>query len=210
KLAIEERLEAESGNINSLTDLERFIALRANEFQITPPRPMRVEDPKKDLDELFHVLVGGQHRKEKSTSFRRYIADRFDSARLDRKLAKEIHVKVPVLNRSIEIPFAYQNGRFNLIQPARFHATRAVQDESTAFRYAVEGRSLYENPDPNRGKMQLVVVGDFGSKVLESKETVGRILNENSVKLYAAGELDSLIENIRSTGKDLPQSDNVP
>src|SRR5437667_3875865 len=50
KLGIEERLEAEHGQINTLADLERFIALRANEIQITPPRPMRVEDPQQDLD----------------------------------------------------------------------------------------------------------------------------------------------------------------
>jgi hypothetical protein len=39
----------------------------ANELQITPPRPMRVEDPKKDLEAMFQELVGGQHRMQLGT-----------------------------------------------------------------------------------------------------------------------------------------------
>src|SRR5260370_42102191 len=62
KIAVEERLDVENGAINTLEDLERFIATRANRLQIAPPRPMQVTDPEKDLDQLFHELVGGQHR----------------------------------------------------------------------------------------------------------------------------------------------------
>jgi hypothetical protein len=47
KLGLEERLAAENGDIKTLDALERFIALRANELQISLPRPMRVEDLKK-------------------------------------------------------------------------------------------------------------------------------------------------------------------
>ena len=47
KAAIEERLEVEQPEIQSVADLETFIALRANQFQITSPRPMRVTIPKR-------------------------------------------------------------------------------------------------------------------------------------------------------------------
>jgi hypothetical protein len=75
KLGSKERLATESRNLNTLEDLQRFIALRANELQISAPRPMRVEDPERDLDTLFWQLVGGQHRKQrvgKKTSHARF------------------------------------------------------------------------------------------------------------------------------------------
>jgi len=45
KKGIEERLEVEHSSISSVDDLEHFIQLRANQIQITAPRPMRVRDP---------------------------------------------------------------------------------------------------------------------------------------------------------------------
>jgi hypothetical protein len=203
KIAIEERLEVENGTIRTLKDLEKFISLRANRIQITPPRPMQVHDPEKDLDQLFQELIGGEHRKQKATSLRRYLADRFSRANLEQKLKKDIRVTVPVLEREIEVPYGYQNGRLNLIQPARFRGADPKQALTTACKYAVEGRSLYEHPDPNLGELQLVVVGDFGTKPAESKAIVGRILVENAVRLFPANELDCLIEEIRQTAKDV-------
>src|SRR5258708_32011584 len=86
---------------------------------------MQVTDPEKDLDQLFHELVGGQHRQQKITTFRQYLAEKFDSADLHAKLKKDITVQVPVLRRPIEVPYGYQNGRFNLLQPAGFRGANA-------------------------------------------------------------------------------------
>jgi hypothetical protein len=57
KKGLEDRLEIEGNEIQSLADLDRFISLRANLLQITPPRPMKVTDPATDLDALFRELV---------------------------------------------------------------------------------------------------------------------------------------------------------
>ena len=62
KSGIEERLEVEHDDIRTLEALESFISRRANLIQISPPRPMKVHDPEKDLDQLFKDLVGGQAR----------------------------------------------------------------------------------------------------------------------------------------------------
>ena len=63
KIGLEERLEVERPNIQNLDDLQRFIELRANQIQITTPRPMRVRNPDEDLAQLFQDLVGGAQRK---------------------------------------------------------------------------------------------------------------------------------------------------
>src|SRR5438046_2093048 len=53
KAAIEDRLKAEGEHFRTLEDLERFIGTRANEIQLTPPRPIKVFNPAQDLEALF-------------------------------------------------------------------------------------------------------------------------------------------------------------
>ncbi len=103
----------------------------------------------------------------------------------------------------VEIPFGFQNGRFNLINPVRFEATNPQQGIITACKYAVEGLSLYENPDPELGKMQLVVVGKFRPNDHDSPTRVKRVFQDYGVKLYRTSEIPQLIEEIRRTGKDI-------
>jgi hypothetical protein len=45
KDAVANRLAVESEAFNTLEDLQRFIALQANEIQLTLPRPMKVFEP---------------------------------------------------------------------------------------------------------------------------------------------------------------------
>ena len=166
KLGIEERLKVEMDQLRTLDDLQGFIARRANLIQITPPRPMKVSDPEKDLDQLFQDLVGGQARVKRGPNLKRFLGQKFEKAGLDKKIKTDILVRVPISERQIEIPYGYQNGRFNLIQPAGFQATNPEHAKITACRYAVEGESLFENPDPRLGNLQLVLVGKFGSSAI--------------------------------------------
>ena len=154
KKGLEERLEAEQGTIVTLSDLERFIATRANQLQITPPRSMKVDAPVVELDALFKELIGGPRRR-KTTSFRKYLKKKFDTAGVENKLRRDVTVNVPVLNREVHVPYGYQNGRFHLIQPVRFEGREVSQAVNTACRYAVEGRSIFEHFDPGLGQCSL-------------------------------------------------------
>jgi len=205
KLGIEERLEMEHNEIRTLEALEDFIARRANLIQISPPRPMKVRDPEKDLDQLFQDLVGGQARTSRGPSMKGFLLKKFMNAGLNKKIQTDISVKVPISDRQIEVPCGFQNGRFNLIQLAGFQATNPDHAKTTACRYAVEGESLYENPDPHLGELQVILVGKFGSKQSESRPGVERILKEHHVRLFATTELDRLVEEIRRTAKDFPE-----
>ena len=203
KMGIEERLEVEHPNIQSLDDLQQFIQLRANQIQITAPRPMRVRNPEEDLDQLFQDLVGGAHRKQGRKSFKRYVGDRFASAGLESKIAKDLSIHVPISNEELKVPYGYQNGRFNLIQPVTFQAKEPSYAIGKACRFAVEGRSLYAEPHPEYGDLQLVVVGRFSSQSIDANADVRRILREHQVQLYAEDNLPELIDEIRRTGKVL-------
>jgi hypothetical protein len=206
KGGIEHRLEVEHASIRSLADLERFIALCANEIQISPPRPIRVDDPEADLKALFEDLVGGAHQDAKSaalTELRRTLSEKFTRAAIDRKLRRNVPVVVPVFNERLEIPYAYQNGRCNLIQPVAFEATDPVHTMRSACRYAVEGRFLFENPDPDLGLLRLVVVGRFRSRDPQARQGVGRIFERDNVQLYQSGDVDRLVDDIKRTGRDI-------
>lgn len=208
KMGIEERLELEHSSIQSVDDLRHFIQLRANQIQITAPRPMRVKVPDEDLDQLFQDLVGGVHRRQKSTSLKRYVWDRFTNAGLEPKMKKDIRIHVPIFNRDVEIPYGYKNGRYNLIQPVAFQSKEPGYASGKACRFAVEGRSLHEITHPEYGDLQLVVVGRFLSQASDTKADVRRILDEHQVQFYSEDDLPVLVDEIRRTGKVL-QSENA-
>jgi hypothetical protein len=203
KKGLEDRIAVEGPAIETVEQLEKFIAQRANLLQITPPRPMKVVHPKEDLDELYKELLGESVHWTSTRTLRRFLAERFSTAGVEAKIRKEIRVRVPLLQKEVDIPFGFQNGRFNLINPVQFESTQPEQSVVTACKYAVEGRSLYENPDPKLGELQLVVVGKFRPKDQESPSRVQRVFQDYRVNLFRTSELPQLIEEIRTTGKDI-------
>ena len=204
KKGIEERLATEHSRIRTLEDLQRFVLLRANEVQITEPRPMRVCDPEKDLAELFKELVGD---RSTAPALKTQIAEKFAEAHLEAKIRQDFKVRVPVLDEDLTIPFGFQNGRFNLIHPASFTAQNPANVRDRTCRFAVQGRSLYKHPDSKLGKLQLIIVGQFREQDPDAQPLVEGILSENKVKLIPSQRLDELIRDIQQTGKILdPQA----
>jgi hypothetical protein len=203
KKGLEERLFKESSDIRTFEDLQRFIALQANTLQITPPRPMKVFDPRKDLDKLAVEFLGQIAKPAHSVSLRRHIQKRLFKAGLQSKLRTEIVLEVPILKKQVEIPFGYQNGRFNLLTDVGFSARDRDRSVSTACKYAVEGQSLFENEHPDLGKLRLCVIGKFRAHDKETPLLVKGVLEKHCVHLYRADDLATLIDEIRRTGKDL-------
>lgn len=203
KKGIEDRLKKEHTGIRTIDDLHQFIAMRANSIQVSDPRPMRVVDPEHELTELFNKMVGESSKRESPRSLKKELANKFSLAGLDRKIVADVTVEVPVVNRDVEIPFGFQNGRFNLIQPVRFGASDPDTTIRTACKYAVEGRSIFEHEDARYGELQLLIVGQFRSNDEQSASVVRRVFNDNKVKLYQFDKVPQLIDEIRRTGKDI-------
>lgn len=210
KKSFHERLEKERKAIRSLDDLRQFIATRANMLQLTRPLPMKVLDPERDLEELYEQILGQSRKQGRREGLRQLLAERFRQAGLQNKIAHDVSVNIPVLGRSVEMPFGFQNGRFNLINPVRFEAVKSDQSFRTACRYAVEGRSIYEHPSDELGQLQLLVVGQFRPNDEETRGLVQRVFDESHVKLYPSEELTRLIEEIQRTGLDLERTRKVP
>ena len=201
KHGIKERLEIEGKDFRSIDDLQAFGQRRGNNIQLTTPRPFTVRDPHKDLDELFEQVVGQRNRRQAVKGFRKRFYEQLLKANLVRKLKQDIEIEVPSLNREIDIPFGFKNGRFNLIQPVSFQSSNPDQLIRTASFHAIEGLALFNHRHEKFGALELVVVGQFRTNEKKVRDDVLRTLKEGRTKLYDTSEVNNLIEEIRAHGK---------
>ncbi len=210
KEAFTERLRVEKAEFATLEDLSLFVQTRANRIILTPPKAVRVENPESDLEALFATLVADSSSANLTEGFE--LADMPLRKRLNQvlvmpdlipKIRKSIHVRVPVLKKEVVMPFGFQNGRFNLIQPASFIQGSITKLRDAACRFAVEGDSLYQNPDPNLGELQLIVVADFQRTGRDGAAAVKELFHEYQVKLFTPETLGDLEQEIRLHGKVL-------
>lgn len=207
KASIQERLKEEAANFSALSDLEHFIATRANEIRLTAPRPVKVFVPEEDLDKLYLRLVGGRSQSRRHVrQMSRDLEKIFQRDQIMNRIVRDVRVRVPAFRRELSVPFGFQNGRFNLIQPHRFTDLRTDTVVTQACRFAVEGESLYESPPRERGKLQLVIVGEFDATQAEERAITTEILCKNKVKLHTIDDLAKLTNEIRRTGKVVNQS----
>jgi hypothetical protein len=210
KEAFVERIHVERKNFANMEDLCVFVQTRANHIILTPPKAVRVVSPEADLEALYATLVAdlAEHEEvvvepSKALAIRKRLDQALSSPDLLPKIRTGLRIQVPLMKTQVEIPFGFQNGRFNLIQPASFKQAKVSTVKEAACRYAVEGRSLYEHRDSELGDLQLVVVADFQKTGDEGAEAVTEIFREYQVKLYTAESLDDLKEEIRQHGKIL-------
>ncbi|MGD0830952.1 MAG: DUF3037 domain-containing protein [Terracidiphilus sp.] len=195
KASIESQLQSE--HFVTIGDLEAYIAKRANIIQLTAPRSVRITDLETVSKELQNRLVGPdllerKHRIEGD------LRKRFFEAGVVDLVQKSVNVEVPDLKKSIRVPYAYQNGRFNLISPVQFDDPETIS--SKIGKSAIEGQLLYSHLDPNFGEMRLVVVANFEEQIVDStREFVKRTLIAHSVTVYSFEDLRPLVDDIRQS-----------
>jgi len=201
KLALQERIDVERSRIRTVDDLRRFIARRANDFQMTPPRFVKVRDPETQLAALFEQLVGGGRRRESLTALQERLDRLFESASVSHKLRRNLSIVVPVVERQIRIPYAYHNGRLELIKPLQFVRGDHNRAIDVACKYAVEGRALSQHPNEQLGPMRLnVVVRIEEDSDRKTENVLQTIFAEYSVGFYPERDVSRLIDDIRRTG----------
>jgi hypothetical protein len=161
KRSLEARLQVARANFKSVEDLQKFVDTRANELRLTPPRPVKVENPQQELATLLEELVGKEPTKQKRLKLRLPQLDAlFDRLCNEHRAERNVAIKVPVTNREFTVPYAFQNGRLNLVKPQMFPAIENDALNAT-LKLAAQGRLIHEFPDGK--EKQLVVVPDFGT-----------------------------------------------
>jgi hypothetical protein len=199
KRAIEQRLEVDRAAFQNLDDLQRFVATRGNTLKLTDPRPVKVFDPQQDLDSMFDELVGGRARSKARTpmapeldSVFRRLSDQ-GRARLDWEL------NVPVVGRTLRVPYAYRNGAWNLVKPQRFSSSESSAI-NTAMRLALEGDLLQRHSNDEEGARRLIVVSLFrdetGTHSLTNR--VAELLGEYHVRTVKSAEIPQFVAQVES------------
>lgn len=204
---IKARLEREAPYFQTREALEKFFETRGNAIQFTPLRFVKAVHPEKELESLYLRLVEPAVEKpqtehptpEDSLGQLESIPD------LHPLLLRNVPVSVPALRRTLTVPYGYQNGRFNLLLPESFRRRNITEATDRACRHAIEGRSLYEQPDSRLGELQLCLVADFPPRNRRLQERVEDVLRENHVELITTTEIPDLIEKIRREGKPLTE-----
>jgi hypothetical protein len=178
----------------SVEDLESNISKRANAIQLTRPRPVRIVNLEADADRLFERLVGqdvGEARRPVSGDLKR----RFLDAGVACLVQNSVSIEISRMKKSIRVPYAYQNGRFNLITPVQFDPDAIIANTGKS---QFEGKLIRNERHPDHGEMQLVVVANFDESIEQStREFVTNTLRDSSVTVYTFEDLEPLIEDIR-------------
>ncbi len=201
KKMLEHRLETEKSGITGLAELQRFAGLLANEIVITAPRPTLVEEPDVELAQLFDDLVGRSQRKEppsEATLVNR-LRERMDTPTLKHLVRQNVTVTVPVLGNEVAIPFAYQNGKLNLIAAHEFNQRREQDIFRDLLTKAAQGHLISKHPDPDAGQRQLVIVAAFGPVACEYRSRVAEVLRDHDVGFYDESSIDQLERQIIQT-----------
>ncbi|MEQ1752203.1 MAG: DUF3037 domain-containing protein [Prosthecobacter sp.] len=201
KKMLEHRLEAEKPDLVDVVALRRFAALMANEIMITEPRPTLVDEPDVELAQLYDDLVGRTQRREPPTeaTLINRLRLQLETPRLKDLLKRDMIAKVPVFGTELKVPYAYQNGRLNLIEAHEFNQQREQDIIRDVFNKAAQGNLIYKHPDPETGERQLVVVASFGRAAIEHRQQVETVLRDHHVTFVADTGLADLERHIAET-----------
>ncbi|MGH9425944.1 MAG: hypothetical protein ACRD2L_06545, partial [Terriglobia bacterium] len=199
KTAFEERVELEAGRIQTLDDFRAFIHTRANQMRLTEPRPVKVDDPEAELENLFALLVEeAAPTHTPSQRAKTAIKKRFDQLlttnKLDELVDRDVPVELPLLGRQ-RYPYRFRNGQDNVIEPETFELSTQREITERACRVVIEGQDLCKQEQP----VKLNIIGSFKPGQDERIRHVRYLLESNQVALYTVEEMEKLIEVIAQT-----------
>jgi hypothetical protein len=197
KVDFQSRLsQFKSANFESL---EKFAKSRANKIRIASIQPFLIErDPNIEISGLFDLLVGEDESGPRRQRVAAELKSKFEVAGVDLFLEKPAPVTLPQ-GVTLEVPYAYQNGAYNLIEPVRLNGD-AANALAQASERAVKGQWLWQYSKQQGSLKQLIVVGDFSSTEGSFRSAVSQMMREHSVRLYDLDEVDPLVEDIRRHG----------
>ena len=204
KNALASRICLEATELLTLEAFETFVQSRGNKVVLTSPKPLRGSNPEADLAALYEELVQEPKKAlsvQASKPLRQRLDEAFEDNRLQPFLRQHLCVDVPAMKKQLKVPYGYKNGRFNLIQPVEFTQKTSNAVERAACVQAVEGHSIYKNPDSILGELQLVIVAEIPRAEIIS--VVRDMFTENQVRLVTSDELGDLANEIVNHGKPL-------
>jgi hypothetical protein len=165
---------------------------------MTDMRSVRVTNVVDDADKLFVRLVEGQ--VERRSRIQRVLGERLAAAGVADYVQRTVQIDLEQLGQPLRVPFAYQNGRLNLIAPVEFTDPKDMLTKIGE--KALQGELLKAQQAPSRANRatdaHLVVVAQYPTSFSEAmKGFVAQTLQNRDIGLYTFDNLEPLIGDIR-------------
>ena len=112
-------------------------------------------------------------------------------------LRSDVTVHPPSLPKPFKAPFAYQNGRLNLIEPVQFEGQSSETVFNRASVLAVEGEFLGEYKDSGFGDLGLVIVAKFSDDQQLEQKSAAAVFERHRVPMHTFGTLEPLLVEIK-------------
>lgn len=208
KTMLQDRLSREIDLFSGVADLVQFIDTRTGNLRLTHPRPMQVGNLDADIRDLFHELVtekahsageardGDPTEKHIKDHLRRTFGPMIKQGRAERKR----EVIVPSLEKKIEIPYAYRNGRLNLVNPAGFPL--GVAGERKLSELALEGDLIQKFLREDDQEASFIVIPWIKGETLPSKDSeslrnkIQRVFGIYQIRTVAPDAIESFLQSV--------------
>ncbi|MCR4317874.1 MAG: DUF3037 domain-containing protein [Planctomycetes bacterium] len=185
KKNVQLRIKKEAAYIKNKSDFARFAGSLGNELLMTAPRHLLTENPEIELGSLFNELVGGKPKKPHAPPASPGLDECFQELSAQHRAKLRHPVVVPKLEITIEVPYAYKNGKWNYVKPQKF------QRSDPAMRLAVEGDLLRKYAD----NANLIVIPSFEDSQIKS--SVLYLFKEYNVETVLEDEIDDFIARVK-------------
>lgn len=183
----------------SVDALHRFVEMRSGNVQMSSPLSILLDDDPAEISDrlLKEMVIARPKRLRASTAtsqFKRHLAN---ARVLDLVDTSPDPIVLPQ-GVQIRVPYGYQNGSYNLIDPIRL-AGPVEEALKNASSRAIEGQWLAEHSAQSKPK-RLVVVGDLSDQPERFASDLKDVMRNHEVRFYEMDDMDELIEDIRRHG----------
>ncbi|OWK45743.1 DUF3037 domain-containing protein [Fimbriiglobus ruber] len=170
--AFKNRLETAQGEFGSEDEFRRFVAARADDVRMTPPRLVVLEDAARTCDELYADLVGDETADEPRPTEKSFfpppVAAIFGRLEAARKVWRPGTIVVPESKQSLEIPLAYKNGKVNYVLPQSLAPGR--RPEARLPKLGFDGLLIHQHKiNDEEGKLVVLSTDERASGELERR-----------------------------------------
>jgi hypothetical protein len=157
--ALRKRLEV--SQFTGQEDFEHFIAARADVVRLTKPRVATVIDPKHDVKVLYQELVR-DHSENRRSPVKPTIPDSLrrvlDSLKPSGKVWEPGKIKIPTIDRKLEISMAYVNGVVNYVRAEQI--IKGAKLETKLERLGFDGQLIHTYPVKGQASRLVVLSSD--------------------------------------------------
>jgi len=200
KKAVNEYLANNSRFIKNVDDFSNLTRNMANEFTFTELRPCKIENPDLELENLFIDLVGGRAKKEAIAEPQFPEVEKiFRSKTLEKRILFNHKLTIPIAQKVITIPYAYQNGNLNLVKPEKFTSRKGLD---TAFIIATEDRIIRES-NGSGPKKQLIVIPYFDEVDNDFERKIFGVMDKCNVRTITRSGLIDFAGEVERDAKEI-------